>query len=103
VDSKPEKTIKAVLNEIFPECPDQHDTIVWELTGFPNFWPDPNTSGEQQFRNQLAEVGKKLDAGISIEQQQAEVYRTIDEEMNKMRAMGLVVEEAAEEAEEEQA
>ncbi len=57
------------------------ETAIWELTGFPGFWPDSSKTPEENFRAQLQEIRSGLDAGITLEMQLDKSYSKIDSAM----------------------
>ena len=59
------------------------ETAIWELTGFPGFWPDDSKTPEENFRAQLQKVREGLDAGITLEMQLKQSYAGMDAAMEK--------------------
>jgi hypothetical protein len=45
-----------VAREYFPDASDEElEHIIWEHTGYPEFWPDGSKTPEENFRMQLQE------------------------------------------------
>lgn len=68
--------VKDLVKEMFPDQTDQeHEHIIWGLTGFPGFWSEEDgQTPEECFLNQLKEIKEKLEKGITLEKQTEEIY-----------------------------